>query len=164
MLAWADIEQHLGIEVDAQIIAYAVATGRLNVPGPATPMSADQVFSMLWPRGNPARVAHLDHYQPYTERPILDRLLAAAVHHELLPSIDVTANGWQDSYRATLGVHNAIELVADTTRSEDLSDAIRQVAVIAIDRDVLRIYGEVTGLRRFGADLRARIELREAVQ
>ncbi|NBE85424.1 protein DpdJ [Micromonospora rubida] len=164
MVAWTDIEQRLGIEIDAQIIAYAVATGRLNLSGPGTSMSADQVFSMLWPRGNPARVAHLDHYQPYTEPPILDRLLAAAVHYELLSTIDVTANGWQDFYRATLGVHNAVELVADTTRSEDLADAIRQVAVISIDRDVLRIHGEVTGLRRFGADLRARIELRAAVQ
>jgi len=162
--AWTDIEQRLGIEIDEQIIAYATATGRLTLPGSTVAMNADQVFSMLWPRGNPARVAHLDHYQPYSERPILDRLLAYAVHEEQLPAVDVTLDGWHQEYRAQLVSHNAVELVADTTRGADLAQAILDVGVTAVDRDVLRVYGEVTATRRLGGELRARVELREAVQ
>ncbi|MBO3752589.1 DEAD/DEAH box helicase [Streptosporangiaceae bacterium NEAU-GS5] len=163
MQAWADLEARLGLEIDPQIIAYAAAEGR--VPGIAAgTMTADQVFSVLWPRGNRARTAHLDHYQPYAQRPVLDRLLAAAVHGRTLPTVDVTADDWRDTYRAALTVHNAVELMAPTSAAALLAGAVREVPCVDIERDVLRVYGEVNAVRRIGAQLRVRVELREAVQ
>ncbi len=163
MQAWTDLEERLGLEIDPQIIAYTVAEGR--VPGIAAgAMTADQVFSVLWPRGNRARTAHLDHYQQYAQRPILDRLLAAAVHSQALPTIDVTADDWPDTYRAALTMHNAVELMASTAAAALLAAAVRDVPCIDIERDVLRVYGEVKAVRRIGTELRVRVELREAVQ
>lgn len=163
MQAWTDLEERLGLEIDPQIIAYTVAQGR--VPGVAAgAMTADQVFSVLWPRGNRARTAHLDHYQPYAQRPILDRLLAAAVHSQALPTIDVTTDDWRDTYRAALALHSAVELAASTAAAPLLAAAVRDVPCIDIERDVLRVYGEVNAVRRIDTELRVRVEIREAVQ
>lgn len=163
MQAWAEFEERLGLEIEAQIIAYAVAEGR--IPGiPAGALTADQVFSVLWPRGNKARTTHLEHYQPYSPRPVLDRLLAAAVHSRILPSIDVTADGWQDVYRKILAEHGALELSAPTSATSKMAAAVREVPCIEVEYDVLRVYGKLKGVQRVRAELRARVELWEAVQ
>jgi len=162
--AWSDLEQRLGFEVDARVIAYAVGSQRLNLPGAASTPTADQVFSMLWPRGNQARVQHLKHYQPYAEPPVLDRLLAAAAHEDRLPCVDVTTEGWQDAYVQAITASGAVELEAPSDRSQTLADAVHAVAALAIDRDVLRVYGDIVRVRRAGNMMRARIEIREAVQ
>ncbi len=161
--AWDDLQERLGFEVDAQVIAYAVGTGRLSV-ATARPPSVDQVFSMLWPRGSTARTQHLQHYQPYAPNPVLDRLLAVAVHGHRLPVIDVTAADWQTAYGAAMVEHGAVELRASADQGAALAQALRLVPVLEVDRDVLRVYGEVRKILRSGPHLRARIEIREAVQ
>jgi len=163
MQAWSDLEERLGLEIDPQVVAYIVAEGR--IPGVAAgAMTADQVYSLLWPRGNRARTAHLDHYQPYTQRPILDRQLAVAVHGVQLPTVDVTTDDWRDVYRASMTEHNAVDLIAHTSSAAALATAVRDVPVLTVERDVLRVYGEISGARRNGSYLRVRVELREAVQ
>jgi hypothetical protein len=62
--SWDQLQERLGFEIDARVIAYAVGSGRRQVPGVGAPVTADQVFSMLWPRGSQARSTHLQHYQP----------------------------------------------------------------------------------------------------
>ena len=163
MQEWAELEQRLGLEIEPQIIAYAVAEGRIQGVAAGT-MTADQVFSVLWPRGNRARTAHLEHYQPYASQPILDRLLAVAAHTQELPTIDVTIADWRERFQATLARHDAVELVAPTSAASILAAAIHDVPTLAIDRDVLRVYGEIKRARRIGTYLLIRVELREAVQ
>ena len=106
---WAALEHHLGFEVDARVIAYAVGSGQLKL-GSGRQLTADQAFSMLWPRGAQARSHHLQHYQPYADvtRPaILDRLLLEAAHDEHLPRIEVTAAGWEERYQKAMAEHGA---------------------------------------------------------
>jgi hypothetical protein len=45
-----------------------------------------------------------------------------------------------------------------------LSDALRMVPALGVDRDVLRLFGEIRQLTRLDNDLHAVIEVREAVQ
>jgi hypothetical protein len=161
--AWDDLQQRLGFEIDAQIIAYAVGTGRLSV-ATARPPSVDQVFSMLWPRGGTARTQHLYHYQPYAPNLVLDRLLAAAVHDHRLPVVDVTAASWQTAYRAAMIEYGAVELQASADQGATLAQALRLVPILGVDRDVLRVYGEIRKILRLGPQVRARVEIREAVQ
>jgi ATP-dependent Lhr-like helicase len=162
--AWDGLQERLGFEIDARVIAYAVGSGRLAVPGMGAPATADQVFSMLWPRGSQARAQHLQHYQPYAGPPSLDRLLAAAAHDERLQTVDVTQPDWLSRYTDEIARHGAVVLVAPAGHAEALSDALRTVPVIGVDRDVLRVYGEVRQLARSGNELRAVVEVREAVQ
>jgi hypothetical protein len=162
---WGELEQRFGFEVDARVIAFAVGSSRLRITGRR--MSADQAFSMLWPRGAQARNIHLQHYQPYMdpERPmILDRLLLAAAHDESLPQIDVTQPDWPKTYQATLAATGAAELACPAGKRQALADALARVPALHVDRDVLRLYGEVTAITREGSLFRARIELREALQ
>jgi hypothetical protein len=130
-------------------------------------MSADQAFSMLWPRGAQARNIHLQHYQPYVDTDhavILDRLLLAAAHDECLPQIDVAEPGWQKPYQGALATVGAAELACPAGERRALADALAQVPALHVDRDVLRLYGEVTAITRYGSLFRARVELREALQ
>ncbi|MYS94808.1 MULTISPECIES: protein DpdJ [Streptomyces] len=161
---WQALERRLGVEVDARVIAYAVGSGRLPT-GPGPRLSADQAFSLLWPRGRDARTHHLQHYQPYLDRPpVLDRLLAAAAHDEQLPRIDVTEEGWEQRYQTAIAQHAAVELTADTNAATALSDAIARVPALTVDRDVLRLYGEMQGMSRDGQQWRVRVDIREATQ
>lgn len=162
--AWDELQERLGFEIDARIIAYAVGTGRLAVPGMGIPVTADQVFSMLWPRGSQARAQHLQHYQPYAGPPFLDRLLAATAHDERLQTVDVTEPDWLSRYTDEVARRGAVVLVAPAGQAEALSDALREVPAVSVDRDVLRVYGEVRELARSGNELRAVVEVREAVQ
>ncbi|MGA4792243.1 protein DpdJ [Nocardia sp. AB354] len=162
---WKALEERLGFEVDARVVAYAVGIGKLQLTGKA--LTADQAFSMMWPRGAQARGHHLEHYQPYIgyERPpMIDRLLVAAAHDENLPAIDVTEVGWEKRYQQILAETGAIELTCPVSDRRSLSDAIGRIPVLPIDRDVLRIYGEIGAVARFGHEYRVKVELREAIQ
>lgn len=162
--AWDALQDRLGFEIDARVIAYGVGSSRLALPGSTGSMSADQVFSLLWPRGSQARSQHLQHYQPYAGPPSIDRLLAVAAHDERLPVVDVTQSDWQASYRREVAGNGAVILTAQAVQAKALSEAIRAVPAIGVDRDVLRVYGEVRKLLRSGDDLHALIDVREAAQ
>ncbi|MFF9644192.1 protein DpdJ [Kitasatospora aureofaciens] len=161
--SWTALERRLGIEVDAHVMAYAVGSGRLQLGGTRR-LSADQAFSMLWPRGRQARTQHLEHYQPYADRPILDRLLMEAAYDDRLPRIDVTAADWTMRYQKVMAESAAVDLVCPAADGRAMGDALVHVPVLRVDRDVMRVYGEVRGFARHGDELRARVELREAVQ
>jgi ATP-dependent Lhr-like helicase len=160
---WRDLEQRLGFEVDAPAIAYAVGRGRIRLPAGVS-FTADQAFSMLWPRGHQARNQHLTHYQPYADRPVLDRLLVGAAHEERVAHLDVTEPGWRENYQALLAAHGAVELTAPTSDAESLAAAVAAVPAIPVERDVLHVFGDVRGFTRRGDLLRVRVEIREAVR
>ncbi|PAX88411.1 DEAD/DEAH box helicase [Streptomyces albidoflavus] len=161
---WRSLEQRLGVEVDARVIAYAVGSGRMPT-GPGPRLSADQAFSLLWPRGRDARNHHLQHYQPYLDRPAsLDRLLATAAHDEQLPHIGVTEEGWEERYQTALAQHAAAVLTADTQATTALADAIVRVPALPIDRDAMRVHGEMQSMSRHGQQWHVRVDIREATQ
>lgn len=162
--AWDHLQERLGFEVDARVIAYAAGAGRLAIPGTGRPTSADQIFSMLWPRGSQARAQHLQHYQPYASPQLLDRLLVNAAHDEQLQTVDVTQPGWPDRYVHEMAQHGIVALEAPAGQARALGDALRAVPAIGIDRDVLRVYGEARQITRIGSQLRAVAEIREALQ
>jgi hypothetical protein len=162
--AWDNLQARLGFEIDARVIAFAVGSGRLAVPGAGAVTTADQVFSMLWPRGSTARTQHLQHYQPYAGPPLLDRLLVVAAHDERVNAVDVTQPDWLGQYADEIARHGVVALTAPTDQAEALSEALRVVPAYGIDRDVLRVYGEIRELTRAGSQLRALVDIREAVQ
>jgi ATP-dependent helicase Lhr and Lhr-like helicase len=162
--AWDALEAHLRFEVDARVIAFGVGAERIPVAGAGKPPTGDQVFSMLWPRGYQARSQHLAHYQPYAAQALLDRLLIAASHDEGLYHIDITKPDWRAEYTRELASRGAAVLTAPASEAEQLSSALRVVPALPIDRDVLRVYGEIREVTRAGMELRATVDIREAVQ
>ena len=114
-----------------------------------------------------ARNLHLQYYQPYADaaRPvILDRLLLEAAHKEHLPEIQVTEPGWEQRYQKAIAEFGAVDVVCPAMERQSLSAALARIPGLPVDRDVLRIYGDVSGVVRYSGEFRVRIELREALQ
>ena len=58
----------------------------------------------------------------------------------------------------------AVDLVCPAVERQSLSSALARIPGLPVARDVLRIYGDVSGVVRYRGEFRARIELREARQ
>jgi hypothetical protein len=162
--AWDDLEEALGIEVDARVMAYAAGTGALALPRPLT---SDQAFSMLWPRGDQARNHHLESYQPYrdSEQPaVLDRLLVATVHAQDIPRIDATAKDWVEQYQKMLIHEREVELTLPLNLPELLRSVLLQVPLILVDREVMRLFGEVVQVSRDHQQVLVRAVIKESEQ
>lgn len=163
MNAWEETERTVGVELDARLIAYAVGSGAITLTM-SRQLTADQAFSLLWSRGRQARTQHLHHYQPYAERPTLDRLLVAAAHDDRAPRVDLTDPDWRGRYRDALVGQARVDLVSYDSDARLVADAVQEVPVLGVDRDVLRVFGEVRSVVREAHEIRVRVELREAVQ
>jgi hypothetical protein len=159
LAAWDEIENRSGAEVDARVVAYAA-----RHVDPGITLGADQVFSLLWPRGNGARNRHLQHWQPYDPGMLHDRLLAHAVIERPVPAIDVTDSGWTDRYRDILATSDVVELQVPADARAVLGEAIRRVGVLAVDRGALRIYGRLGRLTHAGGCIAVRVTVLEADQ
>lgn len=163
VLAWSSVEARLGVEIDARVLAYAVGSGSLKRG--AADLSADQVFSLLWPRGAQVRNQHLSNYQPYIsfDSPAMhDRLLAETAHDERLPLISVADTGWTIRYRAELPRAGAVWLTCPIGKRARLAAAIARVPALSVDHDVLKVYGTVTETVRHPGEFQVRVELRES--
>lgn len=161
--AWSTIEGRLGVEIDARVLAYAVGNGPLGSSG--TGLSADQVFSLLWPRGAQVRNQHLNNYQPYIsfDSPAVhDRLLVETAHDERLPLIPLDETDWTTRYRTELPRAGAVWLTCPIGERARLAAAIAWVPALSVDHDVLRVYGTVTETMRHHGEFRVRVELRES--
>lgn len=164
LVAWDRMEERIGAELDSRVVAYAAALGALPGDGEPIALTADQVFSLLWPRGHQARNQQLHHWQPYRTDVLLDRRLVESVVECPVPAIDVMRADWTDHYRDALSVHESVELQAPGDRRDVLAAAVRRVGAIPVDRDALRIYGRLGRLAHHGRTLSARVTVSEAYQ
>jgi len=161
--AWDVLEGRVGFEIEAGILAYLVGTGRIDIPGIAElGFGPDQIYSLLVPRGALARTQHLVHYQPYSRSQLIDPLLVRAAHEERLPTIDVTVDSWIDMYASAARETPRLALVAPVDSIDRLARAVRRIPAVAVDRDVLRLYGSVARIVRSEGMVRAIVEVREA--
>ncbi|GAA2505939.1 hypothetical protein GCM10010406_48200 [Streptomyces thermolineatus] len=162
--AWDGLEEALGVEVDARVLTYAAGSGKLPLP---RPLSADQAFSMLWPRGDQARNHHLESYQPYrdNERPtVLDRVLVATVHTQDAPRIDGTAGDWAEQCQKKLAQVREVDVALPLNRPELLRAAMLQVPLVEVDRNVMRLFGEVVQVSRDHQHVLVRVVVKESEQ
>jgi ATP-dependent Lhr-like helicase len=63
-----------------------------------------------------------------------------------------------------IAANGAVDLAAPARDAHVLSRAVRRIPALKIDRDYLRVYGEVRKFARVGREVRVRVEIREAVQ
>ncbi|MEG3632170.1 protein DpdJ [Micromonospora palythoicola] len=165
MHAWDSTQNRLGFEIEAAVFAYLVGTGGIAIAGLDTRrFGADQVYSLLWPRGAEARSQQLAHYQPYAPQALIDRLLVRAAHDERLTQVDVTEHQWRERYVDEIAARGAVRLVAPVDRITDLTAAMRTVPTIAVDHGALRVYGDVRVVDREAAQVRCVVEIREFAQ
>ena len=121
--AWVDSESRLGVEIDARTIAYQASEGTLGFD--LNSLSVDSAFSMLWLRGAQARSQRLDHWHPYRQNVVVERLVLNEAVHDGASVIDVTEPGWIDDYAQAMEADARVLLSAPYPRRSDLARALR---------------------------------------
>lgn len=159
---WAEVEEKLGVEVDARVIAYQGAAGALGRS--IAPLNADTAFAALWLRGPHARNTVLGDWQPYAQRRLRERLVLAPVVEDGSPVIDIAKADWPTDYLAAIVTDGAVRLTADLSQRGDLAKAMRLVSVLPIDAGAMRVYGRLRGVVREGRRLVVSVALAEGHQ
>lgn len=157
--AWVQLESELGIEVDAQVIAYAASQGRLARL--QAEIDADSLYSLLWLRGAAARNLALRHWQPYVQNQLIERLVLASLLHTSVPRIDTSQHDWQTAYVNAMGSGGEVELTSSGAR-DGLALATLMSLAIPIEVDGLRLYGSVNQVRSEEGLVCVRVSLGES--
>jgi hypothetical protein len=157
--AWTRLESDLGIEIDAQVIAYAASQGRLS--GVHGSMDSDSLYSLLWLRGAAARNLELRHWQPYAQNQLIERQVLASHLRRSVPRVDTSQDNWQKAYVDAMASAGEVELTSSGTR-DDLALAALMSLVIPIEVDGLRLYGSASQVRNEEGLLCVRVSLGES--
>jgi hypothetical protein len=160
--AWTREEARLGIEIDARTLAYHASQGHLGVD--TSPLNVDSAFSLLWLRGPQARGQRLEHWQPYRRDMVSDRRILEHAVGQSATVVDVARPAWVEEYTNAVGRNGTVVLRAPYAARHYLAEAIRAVTATPIERDGLRTYGRVTGIRQRHGYVSAQVSLAEEMQ
>lgn len=159
---WVSLEERLGVEIDARTLIHLASNGRL--PFSLGALTPDMAFSMLWLRGASARAQRLEHWHPFRDTVLVDRLALAGSLAEGLAIVDVTKPLWRAEYAAAVERDGRATLEAAYRDRAAISGALRDAAVTPIDRNGLRVYGRVSAVTQTRGYVRAVISLAEELQ
>ena len=150
---WEDVEERLGLELDARAIAYAVSRGG--------PLTLEQTYSLLWPRGRGARGAGTNRYSRYGNLPPADRLLLAGA---LEPQVDQVPVGPDAEAQIVeiLARCGVARLVASAEDTMELQRLVRALLTRAVDVASVSGHARVVGAGRGGRSCHVDLELPEA--
>lgn len=160
--AWTQQEARLGVEIDSRTLVFHAAQGDLGFS--LAPLTSDAAFSLLWLRGPQARVQRLEHWHPYRDNVVVERLTLETVLPGRTSTVDVTQPGWLEDYIKAIENDGRVVLISRYPQRATLADSIRQATVTAADRNGLRVYGRVTGIHQRRGTLQATLSLSEEPQ
>ena len=160
--AWVDLEAKIGVEIDARTIAYHASQGNLGID--VKSLSVDSIFSLLWLRGAQARSQRLNHWHPYRQNVVFERLMLNQAVRDGAALIDVTEPGWLDEYTRALGRDARVLLAAPYPRRADLARALREATATPIERGGLRVFGRVRAISQRRGEMTAALSLAEELQ
>lgn len=149
---WDCIEDLLGVEIDARVVAYAVASGETTV---------GEVYSLLWPRGQQARAAVLNGWSRYARLPPIERLVLDTAGREHLHVEDLGKE--LTGLKQALVVTGRAGLRAPIAASADLQRALLRLVVDPIDTGTLIAHPRVVAIDRDDEHFLAHLEVAEVV-
>lgn len=159
---WLEVEGSVGVEIDARTLAFFGASGVLGES--IAPLNLDSAFSMLWPRGHDARNQRLQHWQPFRDDVLIERLILDDVVRDRALAVDATSSDWLDGYLTALSVDGRVRLTAPDSARADLAVAIRTCLATPVERSGLRVYPRLEGLDRRLGLWHARMAFAEELQ
>jgi hypothetical protein len=172
---WHAFENLLGIDIDARVFALVKSTdqsleralGIAPVGDSDTSRAAWRfgvLYGMFLPRGAQIRTESLRGWNPYDQLPDCDRLLVLAALPQSDRQILLSRDGWFEELSAALLEEGSAELVVSINDSERLAHALLRIGAEPVDSEALLVHARLTGVRREADQLRAAIELPEALQ
>ncbi|WP_373937328.1 protein DpdJ [Rhodococcus qingshengii] len=160
--SWTYHEARLGVEIDARTLVFHAAKGDLGFG--IAPLTTDSAFSLLWLRGPQARLRRLEHWHPYRDNAVVERLALDELVRDKSATVDVTQPGWLVEYTQSIETDGRVVLAAPYRHKDVLAECIRQAIVTAAEHNGLRVYGRVTGIHHRRGMVRAVLSLAEELQ
>jgi hypothetical protein len=172
---WSAAEERLGVDIDARVLAFAQSSNprlerALGLPAPGESDEAraawrySVLYSMLWPRGAQVRAEALRHQGSFSVLPDCDRLLVLAAVSRPVRAVTLTNDTWFAELSRILIEDGSADLVCPVSEADRLADALLRIAYEPVDSDVLLIHARVAAVHRDGVEIRAAVELPEALQ
>lgn len=159
---WLRQEERLGVEIDARTLVHLASEGVLACGlGSLTP---DMAFSMLWLRGAQARGQRLQHYHPFRDNVVVERLVVAQMLNVARVEVDIRDRDWIPQYVETLEAEGSVTLTAPYGERSAFAAAMREVVATPVERMGLRVFGRVTAVIQRDGFLLARVSIAEELQ
>jgi hypothetical protein len=153
---WSKAEAALGLELDARAVAYAVSN-----EDPSR-WRLEQVYSLLWPRGRAARISRLDGWSRFGAVDWVERLVVDPLFDERPPVFSAAAD-LADAI-ASLSSTGVVDLRADPTNPGALQRAVTVLLTTKIDVGSVLAHPRLRAAWSDGTEIRATIELPEALR
>jgi hypothetical protein len=172
---WNDAEERLGVDIDARafsLVRSADASleqllGFANFGESEKTRQAwrySVLYGMLWPRGAQLRAESLKAQNPFVRLPPCDRLLLLRTIPHAPRAIELARDGWFHELAQALVSDGQAEVVVNSSDPNRLTEALLVIAAQPIDAGAILVYARLVGIQRDADELRATIELPEAIQ
>jgi hypothetical protein len=172
---WRDMEETLGVEVDARVFSYIASRDgatidpvllRIDPRGDSDIVQwrLRVIHGLVWPRGHAVRAQALETYNPFAALPESDRLLLVDALNADHRPIPLSREAWRGDVAESLRFRGVAKLSCSLEQSGDLQRALLSLACVPVDVGYLQLYPQVDGIERSAAGFVATLYLPEAVQ
>jgi hypothetical protein len=171
---WQAEEERIGIEVDLRVMTYylsqsdeidRVISDVGGTPaGDRTAWRSGAISGLLWPRGQAIRRSALHMRNPFTELPLVERLLVAESIGDDRACVSMLESDWLAKASEQLAAGRQVTLTCPETGRANLAAALNSLVVNPVESGYLRAYARLQGIRQNRSMIEADIELLEAVQ
>lgn len=171
---WLEEEERLGIEVDLRVMTYYLSQSDeidrvvSDVGGPPggdrSAWRSSAISGLLWPRGQALRRAALQMRNPFSELPLVERLLVADSIGNDRVCVSMLDQGWLEMATEQLASGRQVTLTCPETGRGKLAAALNALVTNPVESGYLRAYARLQGIRQSRSLIEADIELVEAVQ
>lgn len=171
---WQGEEARIGIEVDLRVMSYylsqsdeidSVVSEIGALPGSdRAAWRIGAIYGLLWPRGRTIRQSALQIRNPFTQLPLIERLLVVETIGDDRVCISLLDDDWllQTSEQLTAG--RQVALTCPEAERARLAAALNALVTNPVESGYLRAYARLQGIRQTQSTIEADIELVEAVQ
>lgn len=174
MGSWEELEQHLGFEIDSQVVAY-LHSDRDDLDNALDNSAVGSLYGnlrewrfgalngLLWPRGHAVRAQGLEAWNPYHTLPETDRLLVACMLEHRREDIPLEQPHWRKRIEAALLKDGVASISVPVGQRPLLARCLKEMQVDPIDQGYLLAVPRVRGVVQENERLAAILELAEAV-
>lgn len=171
---WDAEEARLGVEIDIRVMCYFLSQNSDIERVVAEIGSMDgtdrdawrmgAIYGLLWARGKAVRQTALQLRNPFTEMPVVERLLVEETLNDERNRVSVMRHDWLEEAATHLAMGRLVTLTCVGSELYRLGNAMDSLVTNAIDSGYLRTYARLQGVRRNGDTFEADLELIEALQ
>jgi len=171
---WQSEEKRIGIEIGLRVMTYYLsqsdAIDRVIADVGALPEGdrrawrSGAISGLLWPRGQAIRRSSLHIRNPFTELPLVERLLVAESIVGDRVCVSMQEKNWLEKVIEQLAAGWQVTLTCQESERGNLAAALNELVTNPVESGYLRAYARLQGIRQTRSRIEADIELVEAAQ